>query len=506
MRLSPRRDSAATRGCPSSAKRAIQWVMRAIASLLIALVCLLPSFARAGDSWSTPFGGVKRLHRTTSAPLNINVLVIDLTTPNLRLSSTTSAQRQRTPSSFAKLVGAQVAVNGDFFSYSTYGTSGLAAGGGAKWSDTNDTTGAGNVAFGHGRVELFPPSQLVAFDPTWMVGVVSGHPQVLKAGTVLADSGSLCTDRHPRTAVGISQDKKTLFVAVIDGRSTSSIGMKCSEIGALMDGLGAYDALNLDGGGSSAMYLQGTGVVNHPSDGSERVVGNHLGVFAPSSSSVGTLTGAIYLSPNLADRIAGATVKVTGGPSDISDSSGLYSFNLAPGTYTVTAVKSGYTSASVSRTVIAGSTVWGSIALEKSIAPTDLDGDTIVDTRDNCLNVINKDQRDTDLDGKGDACDGDDDGDNKFDEDDNCPLVANPTQADADLDGVGDACQGWVPAPGAAEGQNPVPPENSTPTSASEDPTPPEAVDPGGPVRGCSAAGASPALLLLLALRRVRRR
>lgn len=409
--------------------------------LLATVALLLGGAALAGDTWTSPFIGVKRLHRVTANPWNINVLVVDLNVPGVKFASTASSQRKRTPSSYAKLIGAQAAVNGDFFSYTTYATSGLAAGNGARWTDTSDSTGAGNFAFGSGKVELYPPAQVVAFDASWMSGVVSGHPAVLKAGTVVSDgSSSFCLTRHPRTAIGVSQDRKKVIVAVIDGRSSSSIGMRCSEVGTLLKGLGAYDGLNLDGGGSSAMYLSGTGVVNRPSDGSERVVANHLAVFAPANGSLGTMTGAVYEDPDLAKRLPGVTVKLSNGATDVTDLNGIYAFNVPAGTYTATATKTGFLPGSQTRTVVSGQTIWGSIGLKKSTAPTDLDGDGVADTADNCDQVKNADQLDTDGDGAGNACDGDDDGDGKFDEDDNCPLVKNADQKDSDGDGVGDAC------------------------------------------------------------------
>jgi len=83
----------------------------------------------------------------------------------------------------------------------------------------------------------------------------------------------------------------------------------------------------------------------------------------------------------------------------------------------------------------------------------DNDADGLIDPDDNCPNVPNPDQVDTDGDGLGDLCDEDDDEDSFPDDDDNCPLVENPAQLDLDKDGIGDACDDdkdndTVPEPG----------------------------------------------------------
>ncbi len=250
-------------------------------ALLPILVGIAPA-ALAADTWSTPFPGVKRLHRKTSNQ-NINALVIDLCTPGVSLRATASAERKRTVSSFGKLVGAQAAINGDFFSYSNYSTNGLAMSGGAAWPGTADHGYVAPVAIGAGKIEISHHNNIDSVQ-SWMKEVVSGHPTLLDDNNVVGNPGDpLCTARHPRTMIGLSKDHRTLILAVVDGRASNRIGMTCPEMAALLQELGAFDAVNMDGGGSSTMWLSSSGVVNYPSDGSERVVANHLAVRATGS-------------------------------------------------------------------------------------------------------------------------------------------------------------------------------------------------------------------------------
>ncbi|MTE18551.1 multidrug transporter [Streptomyces sp. TRM43335] len=93
----------------------------------------------------------------------------------------------------------------------------------------------------------------------------------------------------PRTAVGFSRDGTTLHVLTVDGRQAASGGVTLTELAEMMDDLGAHNALNLDGGGSSTLVVREPGsdtlrVENSPSDGSEREVPNGLAVTAPDGS------------------------------------------------------------------------------------------------------------------------------------------------------------------------------------------------------------------------------
>jgi len=278
-----------------------------VALSVAAALSLLAAPASAADQWTTPHPGVQRLARTTSRPQRVNVLKIDLCADGIGLRATRTGERRRTTSSFASAVNAVAAVNGDFFSYDDYHTSGLAVGNGTAWTDTADSNSSGLIAFGDDRVELFNPRGVVNPE-AWMKQVVSGHPGLVDDGaSVASDTSDFCSTRHPRTALGLSKDGRTLILAVVDGRSSASVGMRCTELAALMVEMGAHRAINLDGGGSSTMWVRGSGVVNRPSDGAERTVGNHLAILRAASVEPGSCDRSLEASTTHAAALQATT-------------------------------------------------------------------------------------------------------------------------------------------------------------------------------------------------------
>ena len=98
-------------------------------------------------------------------------------------------------------------------------------------------------------------------------------------------------ERHPRTAIGFNADSTRLYFVVVDGRHMTSVGVTLKEMKGIFDALGAVNAVNLDGGGSSCMVVNDE-VLNHPSDGPVRAVGNGclLVSLAPEDDEIGIIS------------------------------------------------------------------------------------------------------------------------------------------------------------------------------------------------------------------------
>jgi len=226
-----------------------------------------------------------------------HIITVDLRTPGLQFLVTPGdpqAERPlkaRTTSQFLREFSVQVAVNGDGFTpwhsnslldyYPHPGDpvtpNGTAASQGMVHATGNESTlylSAENaVSF------IAPESSLY--------NAISGDRILLENGT--PDGGLDDGTVAPRTAIGLDGSGQKLIIVVIDGRQPLySQGATLAELAEIMLYYGADTAMNLDGGGSSTLVVQGAldpRVLNSPIDnnipGRERAVGNHLGVFVP---------------------------------------------------------------------------------------------------------------------------------------------------------------------------------------------------------------------------------
>lgn len=127
--------------------------------------------------------------------------------------------------------------------------------------------------------------------------IVSSSPILIEDGQVQSKASALWTASHPRSAIGISRDQSKLALVLIDGRSSQSAGVSLHELAKFLTHIGSYNAINFDGGGSSALAAMIDGkskVLNSPSGGSERYVPTGLGIAIIDGSLRGmrTWTGA----------------------------------------------------------------------------------------------------------------------------------------------------------------------------------------------------------------------
>jgi hypothetical protein len=240
----------------------------------------------------------QRIVRVMPRPMVIHVLKINMKTKGLRVLITPPDDpgsdmplRARTTSQFLEEFDLDIAVNGDGFS--------------PWWSRSpadyypqiGDPVAPRGEAASRGQVygreqEPFPTlyfssKNTLSFDtPNKTYDAISGETRIVMGGSPV--DGLTDPEVHPRTAVGYSKNGKYLYIVVVDGRQPFySQGITLAELADLMIDLGAHDAMNLDGGGSSTLVIRGGDgqprVLNSPIDlyipGRERPVGNHLGIY-----------------------------------------------------------------------------------------------------------------------------------------------------------------------------------------------------------------------------------
>ncbi len=112
---------------------------------------------------------------------------------------------------------------------------------------------------------------------------VGGGAQLVKDGKVVTEFSQNINGKHPRTGLGISKDRKEVILVTVDGRTNSYRGVTQTELANILIGLGAYEGINFDGGGSSQMVAKSPwttqlSTLNYPSEQSERRIFTALGV------------------------------------------------------------------------------------------------------------------------------------------------------------------------------------------------------------------------------------
>jgi hypothetical protein len=203
--------------------------------------------------------------------------------------------KARTTSQFLKEFGVQIAINGDGFFpwwsrspvdyYPHVGEpvtpNGFTAAYGNRYTDGLQDTRPEPTLYISRRNELTfnrPPNKIFH--------ALSGDRMLIQGGKIIPDLDNIEID--PRTAIGINNNGRFLYLIVVDGRQPFySTGATFAELADLLDDLGVFYAMSLDGGGSSTMVIEDENgeplILNSPIDSyipmRERPVANHFGVY-----------------------------------------------------------------------------------------------------------------------------------------------------------------------------------------------------------------------------------
>lgn len=217
-------------------------------------------FRRLGRGWSAPYHGVRTKDMSFEGR-PAHAVAIDLSNPRVRLQTNGPASRGRAVERQARDHRSEIAINGDFFTWSTYRPSGPARHAGRDWGGKGEPM----LAFRGGHADIVRGGS----GPEWATGIVSGRPLVLAHGEVTTDY-THNGERARRTGVGVSEDGRALYL--VAGPNLSG-----RQLGRLLKSLGAHEGIAMDAGGSAQMYQSHRGMVQASSDpGGARAVANAI--------------------------------------------------------------------------------------------------------------------------------------------------------------------------------------------------------------------------------------
>jgi exopolysaccharide biosynthesis protein len=264
------------------------------------------SAAQTFTNWDPIFQGIDFATGSESSGEQLYAMRIDLQTAGISFETTPSSPSavsqgyetySQTTGAFMTSVGAQVAINANFFS-NVQTTSvpedllGLAVSDGSTVSPADSNFQS---------LFLTASNAATIGSPTTgsIYNAVSGVQDLVNGVAVTPNTTSGDpTGLDPRTDVGLSQNGEYLYFLAADGRSTQSPGITDLNAGQVLASLGAYNGLNLDGGGSTTMVQSngsgGATVLNVPSGGTQRLDGNSLAVFAKALVTTPVSTSGTY--------------------------------------------------------------------------------------------------------------------------------------------------------------------------------------------------------------------
>jgi exopolysaccharide biosynthesis protein len=210
-----------------------------------------------------------------SIPQNINILIINLHKRKISLSYNPG---ENTPvSKQASTEAALAAVNAGFFNIKDGGSATYIRSGGLivdldtakKWTRNSNMTGSVLIDR-NGRVTIESAKTNSWYDshPEYPEVLVTGPLLVSGKGEMKLPPTPLVINKHPRTSIGRLNNHKILLIT-LDGRTDQARGVTLAELTDIMMSLHCTDAVNLDGGGSTTMYISGkpfNGIVNMPCD------------------------------------------------------------------------------------------------------------------------------------------------------------------------------------------------------------------------------------------------